>query len=103
MKEIGKAILGGIIFIAMTYVAFNVTPLFGVMFLVGGLVSLFIYEESFERPGVPILWLMGGLISRVTLSSMLLPILKSETLMDFIILIFAFLVVYLIGYRIKNG
>jgi hypothetical protein len=103
MAYIGKLIFGAILFIAMTYVAFNVTVIFGIMFLIGGLIFIFLYDESFERPGVPILWLMGGLVSRAALSTMLLPILKSETIIDFIVLAVAFLMVYLVGYKIKNN
>ena len=96
-----KQIIAGIIFIAMTSAAFKTTILFGLFFLVGGIYAL-VMHDAWERPGIPILWLMGGLVSRVALTDMLLPILKYETAIDVIIGLFAFGTVYLIGQKIKN-
>lgn len=100
--NIAKQILALIIFIAMAYVAFEVTILFGIFFLAGGIYAL-IMHDAWERPGIPVIWLMGSLISRVALTDMLLPVLRYETLIDVAIGLFAFGLIYLIGYRIKNS
>ena len=100
--EVTKRLLALIIFIAMTYVAFQVTTLFGIIFLLGGIYAL-VMHEAWERPGVPVLWLMGGLITRVAFTDMLLPILRYKTLIDIVAGLFAFGIVYLIGHKIKNS
>ncbi|MEK6909288.1 MAG: hypothetical protein AABX23_04520 [Nanoarchaeota archaeon] len=100
--EIVKQILATVLFLAMAYVAFDVSLLFFIFFILGGIYSL-IFHDAWERPGVPILWFAGGLICRVALSGILLPILKYENLIDLVIGLFAFGVVYLIGHRVRNG
>jgi len=100
--DIVKQILAIIIFIAMVAVAFNVSILFGILFFIGGIIAL-VLNDAWKRPGFSILALMGGLLCRVALSEMLLPILKSETIIDVVIGLFALGVVYLIGYKVKNS
>jgi len=94
--EIIKVILAGIIFACMVYVSFQVSIIFGIIFLASGLYSL-IFLEAWERPGLSLLWFAGGLICRVALSDILIKALKSETAIDIIIGLFAFGIVYLIG------
>ncbi len=98
-----KLVIGIILFLVATYIAFEITTLFGIIFLISGSVSIFLYDDIVEKPGIPFLWLMGGLVARVALSDMLLPILKSETIIDFTILLFGFLMVYLVGTITKKG
>jgi len=100
--DIVKQILAGIIFIAMLYVSFEISIVFGIIFLASGIYAL-VFHDAWERPGVPILWFMGALLCRVALSDILLPILKYETLIDVVIGLFAFGAVYLIGYKVKNS
>lgn len=100
--EIIKQILAGIIFLSMVYISFENSILFGIIFLASGIYAL-IFHNAWERPGIPILWFMGALICRVALLDILLPILKYETLVDIVISFFAFGVVYLIGYKVKNS
>ena len=102
MIEHHKQILAVIIFVAMTYVAFEIAIFFGIFFLLGGAYAI-LRHDALERPGIPIIYLMGGLISRVALSDMLLPIVKYETVIDIVIGLLAFGIVYLIGQRVKNS
>lgn len=100
--EIGKKIIAVIIFIAMVYVAWEINWLFGLLLIVSGVYAL-VYHDAWERPGIPILWFMGSLICRVALSDILIPVLKSETLIDVVIGVFAFAVVYLFGDSVKGN
>ena len=100
--KIVKMILAGIIFICMAYVSFQISLIFGIIFLASGIYSL-IFLDAWERPGVSILWFAGGLICRLALSDILLKALKSETAIDIVVGLFAFGIVYLIGQQVKNG
>ena len=100
--EIVKQILAAIIFISMVYVSFEIGIVFGIIFLASGIYAL-IFHDVWERPGIPVLWFMGALVCRVALSDILLPILKYKTLIDVVVGFFAFGVVYLIGYKVKNS
>ena len=86
----------------MVYVSFEISILFGVIILASGIYAL-IFHDAWERPGISILWFMGALLCRVALSDILISILKYETLIDMVVGIFAFGVVYLIGYKVKNS
>jgi hypothetical protein len=100
--NIVKQILAVIIFISMVFVAFKISIIFGIIFFLGGIYAL-VFNEAWERPGFSILALMGGLLCRVALSDILLPILRYKTLIDIVIGLFAFGVLYLIGYIVKNN
>jgi hypothetical protein len=102
MKEISRVIIGIIIFIALIGSAFRVGILFGVIFLIGGVYAL-ISKQILERPAVAVSLFAGGLITRVALTELLLPIFKTKTILDLVIAIFLFLFVYLIGRDVKNN
>lgn len=102
MTDISKVVIGIIIFIALIGSAFQVGLLFGIIFLIGGIYAI-ISKQIFERPAVAVSLFAGGLITRVALTELLLPIFKTKTILDLVIAIFLFLFVYLIGRDVKNS
>ena len=102
MGEIENTILGVIIFIAFIGAAFEVSILFGIIFILGVLYSLYSGTIQ-EKPGIPIAIFTGGLITRIATSDFFLPIFKSKTIFDFVVAIFTFLLIYLIGHQVKQG
>ncbi|GEM_PF-6001080 len=102
MKDISKTIVGILMFIALIGSAFRVGLLFGIIFLIGGIYAI-LSKQILERPAVAVSLFAGGLITRVALTELLLPIFKTKTILDLVIAIFLFLMIYLIGRDVKNS
>lgn len=102
MNKIENLVIGIIIFLALIGTAFRESILFGFIFILGVIYS--IYNGTMEKkPGIPIAIFGGGLITRIATSEFFIPIFKSETVFDLIIALFIFLIVFLIGHQIKQG
>lgn len=101
MKKSWATLLAAIILLLLVGIAFKISLLFGVFYLAGGAYTLI--QRGVRKPLMPLLWLLGGIVIHIALSQFLVPIFDSETLVDLIIALVVFLLVFLVGHKIKKG
>lgn len=101
-KRTRNIIIGIIIFWLMIGTAFAVSLLFGLLFIAG-----FIYEsisgQLSKRPFLAVGLFIGGLITRAAIIMFLPSTFAAKTMADLAVAILIFLIIFLLGYRIKKG
>ena len=101
MKKKWATVLAAVVLLLLVTTAFKVSLLFGSIYLVGGAYTLVRY--GVRKPLMPVLWFAGGLITHLALSEFLLPVFKSETLIDLVSALTIFAIILFVGWRIKKG
>ncbi len=100
-KKYFNLTIGTIIFILLIGSAFSVSWIFGLSFFLGFIFS--IYKKTIDRrPFFPLFLFIGGLIVRTAFILFLPGILESKNYLDLIISSIIFLIILIIGLRIKK-
>ena len=101
-KRIRNVVIGSLIFWALIGLAFGQSLLFGIMFVFG-----FLYEawsgELRKRPLLPLALFAVGLITRYAINEYFQPVLSSQTTIDLVISASIFLLIFIIGHKVKKG
>ena len=102
LKRIVNIVLGILLFVFLIGYAFKISLLFGILFVLGFVLSIYKGELK-KKPWKPIVIFVGALITRAALNQFLSPVLASKTLIDIVISILIFILVFLVGWRIKKS
>ncbi|MFH1503487.1 MAG: hypothetical protein ABIE36_02430 [Candidatus Diapherotrites archaeon] len=102
LKNNFNLITGIMIFILLIGSAFSVSLIFGIAFFLGFIFS--VYNKSLEkRPFLPLMLFLGGLIIRTAFIWFFPPIFEFKTYLDLGLSVAIFLIILLIGFKIKKG
>ena len=102
IKKDVNLLLGSIVFILLIGSAFAIDWLFGIVFVIGFAIS--IWNKTLEKkPFIPLLIFIGGLIVRIALFLFIPRILNAQTWVDLGIALVVFLIILIVGFRIRQG
>ena len=102
VKRIMNFVLGFILFIFLIGSAFAISILFGFMFVVGFLLSVY-NKELLRKPWKPLAIFIGALVVRFAISKYVNPIFASKTLIDLSVSALVFLFILILGWKIKKS
>ncbi|MHA2061594.1 MAG: hypothetical protein ACW963_04810 [Candidatus Sifarchaeia archaeon] len=101
-KKLVNVILGLFLFVLLIGSAFAISPLFGLFFVLGFLIS--VYKGDLKRkPLKPIAIFIGALITRFALGRLTTTFPNYELTLDFGVAILAILFIFLLGWKIKKS
>lgn len=102
LKKDLNLILGSIVFILLIGSAFAIDWIFGIIFVVGFILSI-LNKTLEKKPFIPILIFIGGLVIRISLFLFIPRIFEAKTWVDLGIAVVVFLIVLIVGFRIRIG
>ena len=101
-KQLGAIFLNTIIFAALISSAFALSFIFGVLFVFGFAISIY-NDDIKKKPWKITLLFIGGLITRFALGKLLSTVSNIEITLDFAIATIMFILVFIVGWKIKRS
>jgi hypothetical protein len=102
IKKDFNILLGSILFALLIGSAFAIDWIFGMVFIVGFIISI-LNKTLEKKPFIPILIFVGGLIIRIALFITLPRALEAKEYWNFLIGIILFVVILIVGWKIQRG
>ena len=101
-KQLGAIFLNTIIFAALISSAFALSFIFGVLFVFGFAISIY-NDDIKKKPWKITLLFIGGLITRLALGELLSTVSNIEITLDFAIATIMFILIFIVGWKIKRS
>lgn len=101
-RKVRNYIIGVLLFLLLIGTAFSVSFLFGIIFVIGFLYETFTGALK-RRPFLAVALFVGGLIIRIALKRFLFTLSGSQTIIDLAIAVLLFVLIFIVGYKIKKG
>jgi len=101
LKHLANIFLNTVIFAALISSAFALSFIFGVLFVFGFAISIY-NDDIKKKPWKITLLFIGGLITRLALGEILNTVSNIEITLDFAIATIMFILIFIVGWKIKK-